>query len=76
MWDIDLVGSYTGSVDNGAMAVLMWNLALDSSGQPLLPGTSSCKNPSCRGVVTIDGGSYTLNEECELAPVYRCAVGS
>lgn len=44
----------------------MWNIALDRNGQPLLPGTGSCQNPSCRGVVTINGGSYTLNEECEL----------
>ena len=42
----------------------MWNIALDDNGEPLLPGTSSCQNPFCRGVVTISGGSYTLNEEC------------
>lgn len=43
----------------------MWNIALDDNGEPQLPGTGSCQNPSCRGVVTINNGSYTLNEECE-----------
>ncbi|KAF9650955.1 glycoside hydrolase [Thelephora ganbajun] len=54
---------YIGSVNNGAKAVLMWNIALDGNGRPLLPGTNSCQNPPCRGVVTINGGNYTLNEE-------------
>lgn len=65
------IHSYIGSVNNWAKAVLLWNIALDGNGQPLLPGTSSCKNPSCRGVVTINGGSYTLNEECEPMLVHR-----
>ena len=67
---VDLNHSYTGSVSNWAKAVLLWNIALDGNGQPLLPGTDSCQNPSCRGAVTINGGSYTLNEECELTPVH------
>lgn len=64
--EIDCGRSYTGSIMNGARAVLMWNVALDGNGQPLLPGTNSCQGSPCRGVVTINGGSYTLNEECEL----------
>ena len=67
----DFTRSYIGSVNNWAKAVLMWNIALDSNGQPQLPGTASCKNPVCRGVVTITGGSYTLNEECELVAIHR-----
>lgn len=66
----DLNHRFTGSVDNGSKAVLLWNMALDGKGQPLLPGASSCKSSPCRGVVTIGDGSYTLNEECELTLVY------
>lgn len=45
----------------------MWNLALDGSGDPKLPGTNSCGGPGCRGIVTINSdGSYELNEECEF----------
>ena len=72
---VDRIHSYIGSVDNWAKAVLLWNIALDSNGQPLLPGTRSCQNPSCRGAVTIDGGSYTLNEECEFTFVHRLRCG-
>lgn len=44
---------------------MMWNFALDSSGQPMLPGTNSCGG-GCRGVVTIPGdGGFSVNEECE-----------
>jgi hypothetical protein len=62
-------------VNNWAKAVLLWNIALDGNGQPQLPGTDSCQNPHCRGVVTISGGSYTLNEECELTHVLRLCRG-
>lgn len=45
----------------------MWNLALDGSGNPKLPGTNSCGGPGCRGIVTINSdGTYELNEECEF----------
>ena len=53
---------YIGSVQHNAMAVLMWNLALDSNGEPTTPGANSC-NPPCRPVVTISGTSYTVNQE-------------
>lgn len=72
---LDLIHSYIGSVNYGAKAVLMWNIALDDNGQPLLPGSDSCQNPPCRGVVTINDGSYTLNEECGLTHVYRSRWG-
>ncbi|KAI0087785.1 glycoside hydrolase superfamily [Irpex rosettiformis] len=57
---------YVGSVEHWSSAVLMWNLALDGSGDPELPGSNSCDNPRCRGVVTISGSSYTFNQECTL----------
>jgi len=41
----------------------MWNLALDGSGLPILPGTDSCVG-GCRGVVQINsGGSWSVNQE-------------
>ncbi|KZP16590.1 glycoside hydrolase family 30 protein [Athelia psychrophila] len=46
-----------------AKTAAMWNLALDGSGQPILPGTDSCSG-GCRGVVTVNSdGSYTVNQE-------------
>ena len=45
----------------------MWNLALDGSGNPKLPGTDSCGGQGCRPVVTVNSdGSYSLNQECTL----------
>lgn len=42
------------------------NLALDGNGAPELPGSNSCNNPTCRGIVTINSdGSYALNQECK-----------
>jgi len=73
---LDIIHSYIGSVNYGAKAVLMWNIALDGNGQPQLPGSGSCQNPPCRGVVTINDGSFTLNEECGLIPVFRLRRGS
>lgn len=47
----------------GSSSGLMWNLALDGSGQPVLPGTDSCGG-GCRGVVQINaGGSWSVNQE-------------
>ena len=43
----------------------MWNLALDGSGQPELPGSNSCGGGGCRGVVQINGdGTWSVNQEC------------
>ncbi|KAI0802063.1 glycoside hydrolase [Irpex lacteus] len=54
---------YVGSVEHWSSAVLMWNLALDGSGNPELPGSNSCASPKCRGVVTISGSNYDFNQE-------------
>lgn len=44
---------------------LMWNFALDGSGNPKLPGTNSCGGPGCRPLVTVNSdGTYELNQEC------------
>jgi len=54
-----------GAVEYGASSGLMWNLALDGSGQPILPGSDSCTG-GCRGVVTINSdGTWSANQERE-----------
>ncbi|KAF8736263.1 hypothetical protein AX14_000575 [Amanita brunnescens Koide BX004] len=54
---------FIGSLQNWARAALMWNLALDGSGNPKLPGTSSC-GTGCRPVVTVNSdGGYSFNQE-------------
>lgn len=41
----------------------MWNLALDSTGGPELPGSNSCTG-GCRGVVQINSdGTWNVNQE-------------
>jgi len=54
---------YIGAIQHNARTALEWNIALDGNGQPELPGSNSCSNPPCRGIVTISGSSYTLNQE-------------
>ncbi|EIM84383.1 glycoside hydrolase [Stereum hirsutum FP-91666 SS1] len=55
---------WIGAIEHNSHSGLMWNLALDGSGDPKLPGTNSCGGPGCRGIVTINSdGSYELNEE-------------
>lgn len=53
---------YIGATEHNAMAVLMWNIALDGNGHPELSSSNSC-NPACRPIVTISGSGYTLNQE-------------
>jgi len=54
---------FIGSIGYGSSSGLMWNLALDGTGQPLLPGTDSCGG-GCRGVVQINSnGSWSVNQE-------------
>ncbi|KAJ3488425.1 hypothetical protein NLI96_g2859 [Meripilus lineatus] len=60
-WNLDNI--YIGAVEHNARAALEWNIALDGNGQPELPGSNSCNSPPCRGIVTISGTSYTLNQE-------------
>ncbi|KAG0708400.1 glycoside hydrolase family 30 protein [Suillus ampliporus] len=54
---------FIGSISYGSSSGLMWNLALDGNGQPLLPGTDSCGG-GCRGVVQINSdGTWSVNQE-------------
>ena len=56
---------FIGGPENWGRTSMMWNYALNSVGQPILPGSNSCGG-GCRGVVTIPGdGGFSLNEECE-----------
>ncbi|TCD70167.1 hypothetical protein EIP91_004637 [Steccherinum ochraceum] len=60
-WALDNI--YIGSIQHNSRTGLEWNIALDGNGQPELPGSNSCGSPPCRGIVTISGTSYTLNQE-------------
>lgn len=54
---------FIGSISYGSSTGLMWNLALDSTGSPELPGSDSCGG-GCRGVVQINsGGTWNVNQE-------------
>ncbi|RXW16993.1 hypothetical protein EST38_g8860, partial [Candolleomyces aberdarensis] len=54
-----------GSIEHNARAALMWNLALDGSGNPRLPGTgANCGGAGCRGIVTVNSnGTWSVNQE-------------
>ncbi|KAJ3521100.1 hypothetical protein NMY22_g12449 [Coprinellus aureogranulatus] len=56
---------FIGSFEHHAQATLMWNLALDGSGNPTLPGANTnCGSKGCRGIVTINAnGTWTVNQE-------------
>ncbi|KAF8638687.1 hypothetical protein AX17_002009 [Amanita inopinata Kibby_2008] len=55
---------FIGSLEHWSRSALMWNIALDGSGNPKLPGTDSCGGPGCRPLVTVNSdGSYNLNQE-------------
>lgn len=43
-----------GATRNWAKTVLLWNLALDLNGGPILPGACGAPGTRCRGLVTID----------------------
>ena len=47
-----------------AQSGLMWNFAANPQGGPKLSGATSC-GTGCRGVVTISGSDYQLNQECK-----------
>ncbi|KAJ6476001.1 glucan endo-1,6-beta-glucosidase [Mycena vitilis] len=54
---------WIGSLEHWASVGLMYNIALDGSGNPVLPGTNSCVG-GCRGIVTINAdGSISYNQE-------------
>ncbi|KAI0632331.1 glycoside hydrolase [Trametes polyzona] len=60
-WYMDNI--FIGSIEHNSHTGLMWNLALDGNGQPMLPGTNSC-SPPCRPVVTVNSdGSWSVNQE-------------
>ncbi|KAJ3555934.1 hypothetical protein NM688_g2300 [Phlebia brevispora] len=54
---------YIGALEHNSHNALMWNLVLDPNGWPELPSSGSCRNPSCRGIVTMSGTSWTVNQE-------------
>ncbi|KAF7338040.1 Glycoside hydrolase [Mycena venus] len=56
---------FVGGPEHFAKSSMMWNLALDGNGKPMLPGTKSCGGPNpCRGIVQINSnGTWSLNQE-------------
>ncbi|KAF5342971.1 hypothetical protein D9758_013670 [Tetrapyrgos nigripes] len=59
-WYMDNI--FIGALEHGSSTGLMWSLALNGSGGPKLPGTQSCP-AGCRGIVTVNGGSWSVNQE-------------
>ncbi|KAJ7738728.1 glucan endo-1,6-beta-glucosidase [Mycena metata] len=54
---------WIGSLEHYSQAGLMFNIALNGNGQPMLPGTNSCGG-GCRALVTVNSdGSYSYNQE-------------
>lgn len=61
-WYMDNI--FIGSIEHNAQTAMMWNLALDASGNPMLPGATGCGTNGCRGIVTINGnGTWSVNQE-------------
>jgi len=60
-WYIDNL--WIGSLEHFSQSGLMWNIAADGNGNPILPGTNSCGG-GCRPMVTVNSdGSYSFNQE-------------
>ncbi|OJT08110.1 Endo-1,6-beta-D-glucanase [Trametes pubescens] len=60
-WYMDNI--FIGAIEHNSKTGLMWNIALDGNGQPMLPGTNSC-SPPCRPVATVNSdGSWSVNQE-------------
>ncbi|KAF7363002.1 Glycoside hydrolase family 30 protein [Mycena venus] len=58
---------WIGSLENFAGVGLMYNIALDGNGLPILPGTNSCGG-GCRPIVTVNSdGSFSYNQECAFS---------
>ncbi|ESK83394.1 glycoside hydrolase family 30 protein [Moniliophthora roreri MCA 2997] len=72
-WYIDNL--WIGSLEHNSKSGLMWNIALDGNGNPMLPGTSSC-HPGCRALVTVNNdGSYSFNQEfISMAHVSKATI--
>ncbi|KAF5325956.1 hypothetical protein D9611_000765 [Ephemerocybe angulata] len=61
-WYMDNI--FIGSIEHNAQTAMMWNLVLDASGNPMLPGATGCGTNGCRGIVTINGnGTWSVNQE-------------
>ncbi|QRV88291.1 glycoside hydrolase family 30 protein [Ceratobasidium sp. AG-Ba] len=61
-WYMDNIA--IGAPQHWSRTGMMWNVASNPSGGPLLPGTNSCNGAGCRAIVTINNdGSYILNQE-------------
>jgi len=61
-WNLDNL--MVGTISQNSRTIMFWNVALDPTGNPKLPGTNSCGGPGCRAVVNINGdGTWSLNEE-------------
>ncbi|KAH7880212.1 glycoside hydrolase superfamily [Lentinula edodes] len=55
---------WIGALEHNAKSGLMWNIALDGNGNPMLPGAVSCNKGGCRGLVTVNNdGSYSFNQD-------------
>ncbi|KJA27047.1 glycoside hydrolase family 30 protein [Hypholoma sublateritium FD-334 SS-4] len=55
---------WIGSLEHHSQSGLMWNIATDASGNPKLPGTTSCGGNGCRAMVTVNSdGTYSFNQE-------------
>ncbi|KAG7447217.1 glucan endo-1,6-beta-glucosidase [Guyanagaster necrorhizus] len=60
-WYMDNI--FIGSITHNSHSGLMWNIALDGSGDPVYPGTDSCGG-GCRPIVQVNSdGTYSLNQE-------------
>lgn len=51
-------------INRGSKNFLMWNLALNPQHGPVTTTSGGCQD--CRGIVTIDGDKYSVNEEYYL----------
>lgn len=60
-WYMDNI--FIGTLEHFADTALMFNIALDGSGDPKLPGTDSCGS-GCRAYFSVNSdGSYSANQE-------------
>ncbi|KAJ6491902.1 glucan endo-1,6-beta-glucosidase [Mycena sanguinolenta] len=66
---------WIGSLEHYSQSGLMFNVALDGNGLPILPGTNSCPS-GCRPLATINSdGSYSYNQEFySLAQVSKAII--
>ncbi|KAI0755082.1 glycoside hydrolase superfamily [Daedaleopsis nitida] len=74
-WYMDniIIGATEGLTVTG----LMWNLALDGNGGPLLPGADSCTSPASRPLVTVNNdGSFRSQLQPRWSTVYAMAHAS